>query len=172
MFLRNLLKRLYVATMLQVVGRALATASRVDPVLRRELEILPPGFQLQMTVLPAGPGVTWQAVGGGILSRVRQAKARPELGIRFKHLEHAFLVFSFQEGTAMAFARNRMVADGDVAVATRLVRILGRLESVILPAPLARRAVKRYRPLRLRDKLPLAARIYLGVVRGFAQVIR
>jgi hypothetical protein len=154
------LSRAYVALMMRVVGHGLAATSRVDPVLRRELAVLPAGFQIQMIVLPAGPGMVVQAHGDGTLSRVREPKARPDLSIRFKHLSHAFLVLTFQEGTARAFANNRMVADGDVAIATRLVRCLNRLESLILPAVLARRAVKRYTPMRLREKLPLAARTY------------
>jgi hypothetical protein len=40
---------------------------------------------------------------------------KPDLTITFKHLTHAFLVFSFQESTAQAFANDRMIADGDVS---------------------------------------------------------
>lgn len=38
------------------------------------------------------------------------------------------LVF-FQESTAQAFANDRMIADGDVSAAIRLVRCLNKMES-------------------------------------------
>lgn len=164
------LRRLYVALMMQIVGRALAAASRVDPVLCGELAVLPVGFKVCMMVLPGGPGMVVQANGDGTVRLLGATGAQADLGVRFKHLEHAYLVLSFQEGTARAFANHRMVADGDVAVATRLVRCLDRLESLILPAFVARRAVKRYLPMRPSEKPPLALRIYgqvlLGVFKG------
>ncbi len=160
------LRRTYVTFMMQVVGRSLAAASRVDPVLQAELAILPAGFELCMVVLPSGPGMVVRANGDGTVNLSRPSGAKPHLSIRFKHLEHAFRVLSFQEGTARALANNRMVADGDVALATRLVRCLDRMESLILPAFVARRAVKRYLPVRLSEKFPMAMRIYGRVLLG------
>lgn len=157
--------RLYVALMMQIVGRGLVAASRCDGVMRKELVALPPGYRIAMTVDPDGPGFMVEAADDG---RLRLASGRmgatgaAHLTIRFKHIAHAFLVMSFQEGTAQAFANDRMVADGDVAIATRLVRCLNRMESIILPAFIARRAVKRYTPTPLLHKLGLALRIYAG----------
>ena len=155
-------QRLYVALMMQVVGRALAASSRCDAVLQAELAALPPGLRIAMTVAPAGPGFMVESVGNGRLRFVPGGAAAAHLTIRFKHIAHAFLVMSFQEGTAQAFANDRMVADGDVAIATRLVRCLNRMESIILPAFIARRAVKRYTPTPLLHKLGLSLRIYAG----------
>jgi hypothetical protein len=88
----------------------------------------------------------------------------------FKHLRHAFLVFSFQEGTARAFANDRMFVDGQVSVAVRIVRVLDRMEAVILPKFVARRALKRYPRIALADKLALATKAYgvtaLNLLRG------
>jgi len=153
---------LYVALMMQVTGRGLVAASRCDGVMRTELAALPTGYRIAMTVAPGGPGFMVEAIGEGRLRFMPGGERSAQLTIRFKHIVHAFLVMSFQEGTAQAFANNRMVADGDVAIATRLVRCLNRLESVILPAFIARRAVKRYTPLPLLHKLGLALRIYAG----------
>ena len=54
------------------------------------------------------------------------------------------MVFSFQESTAQAFANDRMIADGDVSAAIRLVRCLNKMESLILPKLVASLAVKEY----------------------------
>ena len=158
----SLVQRAYVALMMQVVARGLAAASRVDPVMQRELVALPIGYRIAMRVWPAGPALALLTTEGGALRRV-QDSARPNLDIRFKHLAHAFLVFSFQEGTARAFANDRMVVDGDVAHATRLVRCLNRMESVILPGFVARRAVKRVDAMPAFRRGALALRIYAGM---------
>ncbi|WP_051789760.1 hypothetical protein [Endozoicomonas montiporae] len=70
-------------------------------------------------------------------------------------------MFSFQEGTAISFARDRMVAEGDLNYATKFVRILNRLEALILPRFIARRALKRYpHDLGLKEKVTKATQIY------------
>jgi len=164
--LRQLLLRLYVTVMLWVVGRALVATSRVDDTVRAELAFLPAGYQIQMMVLPAGPGFVVECVGDGTLKRAIVVKARPDLRIGFKHIAHAFLVFGFQESTARAFANDRMVVDGDVSHAIVLVRCLNTMEALILPRPIARRAVKRYPALPLMEKLKKAARIYALITKN------
>ncbi len=83
--------------------------------------------------------------------------------IIFKHLQHAWLLYTFKEDTPTAFARNRIVLDGEVRHATVFNRCLSRLMILILPRLLAERAVKRYPVIALRDKLRLAAAIYLRI---------
>ena len=93
--------------------------------------------------------------------------------IKFKHLEHAFLVLSFQEKTSVAFANDRMLVDGDISYAVRMTRILNRLEAFILPKIVAERAVKAYpHNLQLPEKLISAARIYLKVATHFIKTAR
>jgi predicted alpha/beta-hydrolase family hydrolase len=95
-------------------------------------------------------------------------QGKPDLSVKFKHLSHAFLVLSFQEGTARAFANDRMVADGEVSHAIRMVRCLDRMEAIILPKMVAKMAVKRYpEHLSLNEKVNKAARIYGLVAKNF-----
>jgi len=164
--LRLALQRLYVGIMLWVIGRALVATSRVDDSVRAELAPLPHGYQIQMVVLPAGPGFVVECAGDGTLNRARVAKARPDLTIGFKHVSHAFLVLAFLEGTAQAFANDRMVADGDVSHAIRLVRCLNTMEALILPRWVALRAVKRNPKLPAADKTRKALRIYALLVKN------
>ena len=160
------LQRLYVALMLWVIGRALVATSRVDASVRAELAPLPKGYQIQMRVLPNGPGFVVECVGDGTLARPKSVKPRPDLSIGFKHIAHAFLVLAFQESTAQAFANDRMVADGDVSHAIRLVRCLNTMEALILPRWVAVRAVKRYPQLPAAEKTRKAVRIYALVAKN------
>lgn len=163
------LERRYVGLMMGVVGRALVSASQVDDVIRQETAAFPPGFTLQMKVMPAGPAFTTQVQPDGTLRLLKDFTARPDLCARFKHMSHAFLVLSFQEGTARAFANDRLLVDGDVGHAIRLVRCLSRMEVLILPKFVAERAVKRYPDIPLAQKLNLASRIYGRVAANFVK---
>lgn len=120
-----------------------------------------------MTVYPTGPGFVLRVTEGGYVEADTEGDKTPDLVIRFKHMEHAFLVLSFQEGTARAFANDRMVADGNVSDAIRLVRCLNRMEKLILPKLVASRAVKDYGKVPVVSKLLRGGRIYSRVVASF-----
>ena len=160
--LRQRLKRLYVALMMRIVGWGLRAMSRVDPVVRAETAGFPDGIVIAMTTLPDGPSMVLEKTAEG---RLRYLGGRlPEklgLAIRFKHLDYAFRVFGFIESTPTAFARDRMVVDGDLASGIRLVRCMYRLEALLMPRFIAARGVKRYPPdLRLGEKLGMNLKIY------------
>lgn len=157
-------QRVYVSTMMDIIGRGLEAASQVDPVLQQELAGFPAGFTFEMKIMPKGPALTARINPDGTLQRLSSLQGRPDLSIKFKHVSLAFLVFSFQESTSRAFANDRMVADGDVAYAIRIVRCLDRMETLILPRVIADRAVKRYPDsLKLGEKLGKASQIYVRV---------
>lgn len=160
-------ERLYVTLMMGVVGRGLVSTSHEDAVVRGELAYFPAGYTIQMMVVPNGPAFTTQVQGDGTLTLLPDFSGKPDLCIRFKHMSHAFLVLSFQEGTARAFANDRMYVDGEVSHAIRLVRCLSRMETLILPKLVAERAVKRYPALPMGEKINLASRIYARVAKNF-----
>lgn len=160
-------QKAYVTAMMKIVGGGLAATSQVDETVRRELAAFPPGYQVCMTVYPSGPDFFLRVGENGRSEVISAPVGKPDLTIRFKHMAHAFLVFSFQEGTAQAFANDRMVADGTVSHAIRLVRCLNRMETLILPKLVAERAVKRYDAPALLDKVGMAARIYGLVAKSF-----
>lgn len=165
----------YVGMMLDVVGRSLVMASQVDPVIQDEIRELPEQLIIMMSVFgtPLGFGIQVQSVlmddGShakrlvwlGSLADMDQSDSHKVLKIYFKHLRFAYQILSFKESTATGFANNRMVVDGDVSLAVILVRCLNRLESVILPKILARKAIKAYPDaLGLPQKLGHALKIY------------
>ena len=157
------LKRTYVAVMMRIVGRGLAIASRVDREIAREVSHLPIATTIAMKVYPNGPCCFLQCTKTGLSYLGVCDEGAADVEIIFKHLQHAWLLFTFQENTPTAFARNRIVLDGELAYATVFNRCLARLLTLILPRLIAARAVKRYPAIALRDKLRLAASIYLRI---------
>jgi len=160
-------QRAYVALMMTVISRGLCAASINDEEVRNEVARFRPGYTIVMTVFPEGPRFGLEVTPEGQFRRSTVTDGDADLVIRFKHLTHAWLVFTFQEGTARAFANDRMVADGDISDSIRLVRCLNRMEALILPSLVAKRAVKEYRPLPWAQKLRAASGIYGRVAASF-----
>ncbi len=160
----------YVKLMMDVIGRGLVMASQVDEEISQEIAKFPVGFILSMNVFPHGPAFIAEVTSSQQLKLLDHSATKPDLTISFKHLYHAFLVFSFQESTAQSFANDRMIADGDLAHAIRLVRCLNKMEALILPKVLASLAVKQYpEDLTLKQKINGAAQIYLKVAQSYFQ---
>lgn len=145
-------------------------ASQVDDEIQQEVAKFPANFVLSMNVFPHGPAFIAQVTTDFQLKLIQPSEQKPNLTISFKHMHHAFLVFSFQESTSQAFANDRMVADGDLSYAIRLVRCLNKMESLILPKMVAQLAVKEYpNQLTLKEKLRNASNIYLKVAQSYLQ---
>lgn len=149
----------YVAFMMAFIARGLCALSRVDDVARADVAGLPDGFTFEMGVLPDGPSLRLCKAEDGALVRQEPSDARPELAIRFKHLRHAFVSFTFQESTARSFADDRMLVDGDPALAMRMQRVLDRLLFLTLPQAIAAKALKRMPAVGRLDKARAIARL-------------
>lgn len=162
-------KRAYIAIMLWFVGRAIQAASRVDGETRREFDRLADGFTFRLGVMPNGP---YMVVGKEDSGRVKYLGSDPgdrklDLDMKIKNLEGAFLMFTFQESTAAATCRNRLIVDGEVPPACSIVRILDMVEVFLLPKLVARLAVKRYPKWSLFRKFVGRTRIYVRAVLGY-----
>lgn len=166
---RNWPKRVYLSGMLWFVGRAIQAASRVDARVRREFRSLPEGFTFALSILPGGPHLIVQKQGAD-QARYRgwKIEAQPvDLTMTFKHLEAGVLTFTFRESTPTAFARDRIVVDGEVGYACAIVRVFDIVQVYLLPKPIARLAVKRYPRWPLGRKLVNRARIYWRSIAGY-----
>lgn len=162
------LEEAYVKLMLDVIGRGLAMASQVDDEIKQDVSKFPVGFTISMAVFNNSAAFIARVNEQHHLELVEHLAQKPDLTITFKHIHHAFLVFSFQESTAQAFANDRMVADGDLGHAIRLVRCLNKMEALILPKMVAELAIKEYpQQLSLKEKLSGAANIYLKVAQSY-----
>ena len=139
-------KRLYISIMLWFVGRAMQAAAKVDKGVKKEFEAIPKGFRFSLGVSPGGPAMVMEKTAAGRVKYVgSKPKGKPmDLQIKIKHLEGAILLFTFQESTAIAVARDRLVVEGDVPRACTVVRILDMVEVLLLPKIIAGLAVKRY----------------------------
>ena len=154
------IQRAYSVVMMWLISRLLQAASAVDGDISRDVERLPTDFTFAMRVRSGTPALAMRKAGGRLLAIRPADLARPTLAFEFKHVAHAFLVLSFQESTPRAFANDRLAVDGDFPGAMKIMRSLNRMQALVLPRFIARRALKAYPPIGLGEKIVLAARIY------------
>lgn len=165
-FLLYKTQRAYVAGMFELLGRLLVAGSAVDPVIRRELQGFPDGIHIGFAVL--GDTLSMRiARQGDAFVMVDERTRRPDIEVVFKHISHAFALLSFQESTPVAFANDRIVSHGDVGLSMRFTRCLDRVQGVILPDPIASRALKSLPNIPLAERLRLVAQISAGLVQSF-----
>jgi aldehyde:ferredoxin oxidoreductase len=162
------IKRTYLAIMLWFVGRAIQAAARVDREVRKAFDTFPAGFTFALAVAPDGPGMV---VGRDNAGKVRYLGADPgeryvDLKLTIKNIEAAILLFTFQESTVTAVARDRLIVEGDIPAACTVVRILDMVEVFLLPRLLASLAVRRYPQWPILRKYAGRVLIYLRAVVG------
>ncbi len=162
-------KRIYLGIMLWFVGRAIQAAAKTDQAVRDEFAKLPERFTFGLGVMPNGP---FMIVGKTKKGRVRYLGGDPEkqsldLTLKIKNIEAGMLMFTFQEATAIAVARDRLIVDGLASPACAVVRILNIVEVYLLPEIIAKLAVKRYPRWPLTKKLWGRTCIYVRTVLGF-----
>ena len=153
-------QKVYVRLMMWLVARLLAAASAVDPVVRKEVLTLPEDFSFTMRVRSGVAGMGLRRDGDRLKPIRAWDRQQYPLVFEYKHVTHAFLVLGFVEGTAVAFANDRITVDGNTSIAMKIIRGLNRMEVVVLPRIIAERAVKSYPDIGLMEKLGLAARVY------------
>ena len=99
------LEQNYVKLMMDVIGRGLVMASQVDDEIKHEVSKFPIGLTLSMKVYPNGSKFIARVNEQHQLELVKNLDEKPDLTITFKHLHHAFLVFSGALGGTRAPAR-------------------------------------------------------------------
>ncbi len=159
-------QKAYVAMMFETIGRLLEASSKSDTEIQHELDGFREGFTLGFSVLGAPELKMRVMVRSGTLVRAPRS-IHPELEVVFKHVTHAFHVLSFREGTAISYARERMLTNGDPAHALRFVRCLNRMQAVALPRIVANRALKSFPDITAPEKRKLATDLYFNLLRGF-----
>jgi len=158
----------YCTLILWFLGRAAAAAGRFDEETCTEFGRFPEDFRFALQVGEYGPAMV---LGKDAYNRSVYLGGKAylldhtvDLKLRIKTLSAAVLLFTFREGTAVSQARDRMVADGPIPETCTVVRILNRVETLILPKVIALRAVKRYsKPEKLHSK---RLKIYFSALFG------
>ncbi len=143
---RKIIKKIYVSVFLWLTGRAIQAAAKTDKAVKKEFSGLQDDFAFSLGVMPDGP---YLIAGKDKKNKVKYmgrkiGNKNLTLKMNIKNLESAMLIFQFRESTAVAFANNRFIIDGEIPDAMAAARILDLVEVYLLPKFITKLAVKRY----------------------------
>jgi hypothetical protein len=152
-----------------VLGRALQSLSRSDPLVQHEVSTWPENMTLMLVVRPDGGSMAVSRAAGGRLiyrgSRLPEQQA--DVVIYVKNIDSAFAMFTGQLGIDVAYARHTMCARGDLSNTVSVVRTLNIAEAYLFPAFLSRRLMKALPPIPPLRKHALRLKTYtLGILFG------
>jgi len=166
---RKPIKKMVNKVVLFVLGRALQSLSKRDPLIQREVLGWPEGFTLMLRVRPDGGAMAVTRLAGGRL-QYRGAnfdETKADVVIYMKNIECAFAMLTGQLGIDVAYAQHTMCARGDLSNTVSVVRVLNIAEAYLFPSFMARRLMKRMPPIPFARKHLLRIRTYfVGVLFG------
>jgi hypothetical protein len=128
------LKRLVTRMNLFFLGMGFQTAYRVDPVVTREIDSWPETFTFVMSVVN-GPRMVVQKRNRGVQYLGEKETFFADLELTFKHLEYAFMAVTGKMTPQEAACHNRQFVKGDLSVLMSAVRIMNRIQALLLPKP-------------------------------------
>ena len=143
-----------------VLGRALQSASRFDPVIKEELKEWPDNLSIMYKVQPFGPDMMICKENGHLRKRPSSEKEASVI-IYLKNIEYSFLLMTTQKGTVQAFLESAAYLKGDVPIAMSLIRILDRVQYYLFPRIIAKRVIKRLPNISLTSRYFGRLRLYL-----------
>lgn len=138
------IKRTVNKVVLFVLGRALQSLSKTDPLIRDETTSWPEGFSLVMNILPNGgslavkrqPDKSLKYLGANF--PIEQA----DVAIHINDVESAFKMFTGQLGSDVAYARHAMSAKGDLSYTVSVVRVINVVETYLFPRIISSKLMK------------------------------
>jgi len=153
-------KVLVVKIVFFVLGRALQSASRFDPVIKEEVSRWPDNLSIMYKVQPFGPEMMI-CKENGQLRRRSSSEKEASMIIYLKNIEYSFLLMTTQKGTVQAFLESAAYLKGDVPIAMSLIRILDRVQYYLFPRIIAKRVIKRLPSISLTSRYLGRLRLYL-----------
>jgi len=104
-------------------------------------------FSFRLGVWPNGPSVAFNRKDDR-LKKIPDRKRTVAMTVYLKSIEAAWLLFSFQESTCQSEANNRLAVIGDLPHTCTFIRLMDKVEILLLPGFIAKKAVKKWEKVR------------------------
>ncbi|MBB6479315.1 aldehyde ferredoxin oxidoreductase C-terminal domain-containing protein [Spirochaeta isovalerica] len=144
---RSPVKLIYCGTVMAVLGWFIPAVACRKASVRDEVKALPEDFKLRFAIWPSGPSLSLKREGDR-LKKVSLREEQADMTVYLKSLEAAWLLLTFQESTCDSEARGRLMVKGDLPHTCTFIRLMDKVEILLLPRFLAKRAVKKWEPVR------------------------
>ncbi len=146
------LKKTVVSIALLALGVTFEKVSRHSAELKEEIKDWKKGIVISLGVLPKGPAISLKEENGAIRYLGRGYK-KPDVKILFKNVDCAFLPFTAQMGSHVAFIQHRALLHGNVTDGIRANRAMGIVQAYLLPGIVFKKVFKLPPRLTLKQKL-------------------
>ncbi|MBN2657891.1 MAG: aldehyde ferredoxin oxidoreductase family protein [Spirochaetales bacterium] len=144
---RSTIKLIYCTTVMAVLGWFIPAVACRKTSVREEVRALPDDFKLRFAIWPSGPALSLMRVGDR-LKKVALTEEEADMTVYLKSLEAAWLLLTFQESTCGSEAAGRLMVKGDLPHTCTFIRLMDKVEILLLPRFLAKRAVKKWEPVK------------------------
>lgn len=143
------IKRTVNKVVLFVLGRALQSLSKTDPLIRTETANWPEGFTLVMDILPKGGSMAVKRKADLSLSYLgtKFPAEQADVAIHINDVGSAFKMFTGQLGSDVAYARHAISAKGDLSYTVSVVRVINVVETYLFPRFMSSKLMKETPPI-------------------------
>lgn len=139
-------KTIYCTIVLSVLGWFIPAVACRKKSVRQVISQFPHNFTFSLGAWPLGPSVAFMRVGDR-LKKIGKNTSNLDMKVSLKSIEAAWYLFSFQESTCQSEANARLVVDGDLPNTCTFIRLMDKVEILLLPRFIAKRAVKQWEPV-------------------------
>jgi hypothetical protein len=146
------LKKMVVGIALLALGGTFEKVSKHSAELKEEIKTWKKGIVISLGVLPNGPSISLKEQNGTIKYLGRGYK-NPDVKIIFKNMDSAFLPFTAQMGSHMAFVQHRAMVHGSVLDGIKANRAMGIVQAYLLPGIVFKKVFKLPPKLTIKQKL-------------------
>ncbi|MBI9108353.1 MAG: aldehyde ferredoxin oxidoreductase family protein [Spirochaetales bacterium] len=139
----KIIKKIYCSVIMAVLGWFIPKIACRKESVRDEVRLFPENYTCTLGVWPSGPSVVFRREGDR-LKKIGGRTTRVDLGIYLKSIDAAWLMFTFQESTCQAEANNRLLVRGELQHSCTFIRLMDKVEILLLPKFIAKKAVKKW----------------------------
>jgi aldehyde:ferredoxin oxidoreductase len=136
-------KKIYCIIIFFVLGWFIPNIACRKKSVRELVSLFPKGFSFRLGVWPKGPSVAFLRRGDR-LKKIHDKNQQVEMTVNLKSIEAAWLLFSFQESTCQSEAKSRLTVTGALPHTCTFIRLMDKVEILLLPKFIAKKAVKRW----------------------------
>jgi len=140
---RTFFKKFYCSVVLALLGWFIPNIACRKESVRAEVRAFPEEFTCRLGVWPDGPSVAFRREGDR-LKKLNDRTCGVDLGVYLKSVDAAWLMFSFQESTCRSEANHRLIAQGELPHTCTFIRLMDKVEILLLPKFIAKKAVKKW----------------------------
>ncbi len=146
------LKKTVVGIALLALGGTFEKVSKHSAELKEEIKGWKKGIVISLGVLPKGPAISLKEENGTIRYLGRGYK-NPDVRILFKNMDSAFMPFTAQMGSHIAFVQHRALLHGNVVDGIKANRAMGIVQAYLLPGIVFSKVFKTPPKLTFKQKL-------------------